>query len=215
MPRLQLCPSILAADVGALREGCLRVEQSGADQIHVDVMDGVFVPNVSYGPAVTKMARDAVSIPLNVHLMMQYPDRYVDAFIDAGANTLLVHIEAEHHVPSTLAAIRERGVRPGIVLNPDTELAQIEPVLDLVDEVLFMTVFPGFGGQAFLPQPLERIAALRAMKPDLDIAVDGGLNRETSARCIDAGANLLDIGSAMFNVEDMAAEVQWYREQLS
>jgi ribulose-phosphate 3-epimerase len=213
-PPVRIHPSILAADVGHLHDACRRVEDAGADEVHIDIMDGVFVPNVSFSPSVVAMAKKAVRIPLNVHLMMLYPDRYVDPFCDAGADTLLVHIEAEHDVADTLRRIRARGVRSGIVLNPATPLEAIDGVLDLCDEVLFMTVNPGFGGQAFLSEPLPRMAELRRRRPDLAIAVDGGLNRETCARCRAQGANIFDVGSALFRPSDMAAEIRWLRQNL-
>lgn len=214
-PPARIHPSILAADVGRLHDACRRCEDAGADAIHIDVMDGVFVPNVSYGPNVVAMARKAVKIPLNVHLMMLRPDQYVDAFCDAGADTLLVHIEAEHDASDTLRRIRERGVRPGITLNPATKLGAVEPVLPLCDEILFMTVNPGFGGQSFMREPLSRIAELRKRLPEVDIAVDGGLNRETCAEAARHGANVFDIGSSLFKTADMAAEITWLRETLS
>ena len=202
-----LLPSILAADLGNLRADCLRIEDAGGDEIHVDLMDGVFVPNMSFSPSVVAMAREAVSIPLNVHLMMVRPDQYVDAFCDAGADTLLIHIECDADVPRTLEAIRAKGVKAGITLNPDTELSAIEGLVPFVDEVLFMTVFPGFGGQSFIPGPLERVRELRAQHPDLQIAVDGGLNRETCQQAWDAGANRFDIGSHVFKPPVMAEEL--------
>lgn len=214
-PAVKINPSILAADIGHLHDACVRVEDSGADEIHVDLMDGLFVPNMSFSPSVVAMAREAVRIPLNVHLMMLRPDKYVDAFCEAGADTLLVHIEPEYDVKDTLERIRAHGVRPGIVLNPNTELAAIEPVLPLVEEVLFMTVFPGFGGQSFIEDPLTRMRALRERCPELDIAVDGGLNRETCKTSFDHGANVFDIGSSLFKVKDMAAEVRVLRELLA
>ena len=211
MKPLKVYPSLLAADLGKLREDCQRCEALGADALHVDLMDGHFVPNMSFSPAVVAMARDAVKIPLNVHLMMTEPHKYVDAFCDAGSDTLLIHIEPDYDHAATLEAIRAKGVRPGIVLNPDTELSAIEPVLDLVDEVLFMTVFPGFGGQSFLPNALPRMQELRAQRPDLDIAVDGGLNRDTCTQCAQHGANIFDVGSYLFKQPDMGEEMNALR----
>lgn len=214
MPPLLIHPSILAADVGHLYDACVRVEEAGADAIHIDLMDGVFVPNMSFSPSVVAMARKAVTIPLNVHLMMVRPDQYVDAFCDAGASSLLIHIEPEVDHAETLKRIREKGVKPGIVLNPDTELSAIEDLLPLVDEVLFMTVFPGFGGQSFMSEPLSGVQSLRARCPELTISVDGGLNRETCKQSFDCGANAFDIGSSLFKPADMAAEIQILRELL-
>lgn len=215
MPALLIHPSILAADVGHLYDACVRVEEAGADAIHIDLMDGVFVPNMSFSPSVVEMARKAVSIPLNVHLMMVRPDQYVDAFCDAGASSLLIHIEPDYDHAETLKRIRGKGVKPGIVLNPDTELSAIEAVLPLVDEVLFMTVFPGFGGQSFLSEPLSRLKALRESYPELDISVDGGLNRETCKHSFDHGANIFDIGSSLFKPDDMAEEIRIMRDLLA
>lgn len=211
---MKIYPSILAADIGHLHDACVLCEQAGADGIHVDVMDGVFVPNVSFGPEVVRMAKAAVSLPLNVHLMMIHPDQYVDPFCDGGAETLLIHVEADCEIRATLRSIRDKGVRAGITLNPDTSIDAILPYMDLVDEVLFMTVFPGFGGQAFIPEPLEGMRRLRARYPDVPIAVDGGLNRDTCMQAAKHGANVFDIGSSLFNVPDMAAEIAWLRENL-
>lgn len=210
----RILPSILAADVGHLYDACRRVEDAGADEVHIDLMDGHFVPNMSFSPSVVAMARKAVSLPLNVHLMMTHPDAYVDVFCEAGADTLLVHIEPEYDHAAALERIRGHGVRAGIVLNPDTELEAVEPLLSRVDEVLFMTVFPGFGGQSFLREPLARMRRLRERRPDLAIAVDGGLNAETCLESRRHGANAFDIGSYLFKKEDMAAEIRELRGRL-
>lgn len=211
-PPVRINPSLLAADIGHLRDACRRVEDAGADELHIDLMDGHFVPNMSFSPAVVEMARHAVSIPLNVHLMMTNPDRYLEAFCRAGADTLLIHIEPAYDHAAALEAIRGHGVRAGIVLNPDTGLDKIDPVLPHVDEVLFMTVFPGFGGQSFLREPLARLRQLRERFPDLAIAVDGGLNADTCRESREHGANVFDIGSYLFKVPDMAAEIQRLRQ---
>ncbi len=214
MPELRINPSLLAADIGHLADGCRRVEDAGADELHLDLMDGHFVPNMSFSPAVVEMARKVVDIPLNVHLMMTNPGPYVDAFCDVGADSLLIHIEPDIDHAAVLKHIRKKGVKPGIVLNPNSVLELIVPVLPLVDEVLFMTVFPGFGGQAFMPEPLARIKTLREQNPDLAISVDGGINLETASRCVEHGANVLDVGSSLFNVEDMKAEITKWRGML-
>lgn len=208
-----ILPSLLAADPGHLAEGASRAEAAGADALHLDIMDGHFVPNISMGPAVVAMASQTVSIPRNVHLMLTHPDQYIEAFAKAGTDTLLIHIEADCDVPGTLAQIRSLGMRPGITLNPGTEAKSIFPVLDQVDEVLVMTVRPGYGGQAFMPEPLETIRAIRAhcaATPDLQhmtIMVDGGINAESAERCAAAGANAFVAGTYLYGAENMAATI--------
>lgn len=215
MPDLKIMPSILAANRGFLDRDCKICMDQGADGIHVDVMDGHFVPNLSYGPDIVEMARTAVpQAHLNVHLMITNPhDRY-ELFTEAGADTLLVHSESEAAMASLLPAIRKAGTRPGIVLNPDTPVDTILPFVDLVDEVLFMTVFPGFGGQEFIPGVMPGIRVLRDKYPDLDISVDGGLNRETCKTAFDHGANLFHIGSHLFKASSMQEEILAIRTTL-
>ncbi len=210
MPKIGILPSLLAADFGRLAEECRRAADAGADELHLDIMDGVFVRNISFGPEVVAMARRAApELPRNVHLMVARPHEYVDAFADAGANTLLIHVEAPCDVAGTLRAIRARGVRAGLTLNPETPAALAAPYLraGLVDEALCMTVHPGFGGQSFIAAALPNIRSLRAMASALDISVDGGIGDETAAACARAGANLFVAGTTLFRAPDMAAAV--------
>jgi ribulose-phosphate 3-epimerase len=210
--RISILPSLLAADFGALGAEAERAEAAGSDELHLDIMDGHFVPNISMGPDVVAMARERVAIPLSVHLMLSRPDQYIKRFADAGATTILIHIEADCNVPEALERIHELGVRPGITLSPETPASMIFGVLDCVDEVLCMTVRPGYGGQAFMPEMLPKIRAVRDQarqsgKTDLDIMVDGGINTETGAQCAEAGANKFVAGTTLFRAPDMAAEV--------
>lgn len=209
--RVLILPSLLAADFGRLADGARAAETAGADALHLDIMDGHFVPNLTMGPDVVRMAGENVTIPLSVHLMLSNPHEHLDRFIDAGADSLLIHIEAECDVPGSLQRIRERGVRPGITLNPETPAESVFPVLPLVDEVLCMTVHPGYGGQAFMPEVLPKIRALRdeatARGMDLDLLVDGGIDHETVAACASSGANAFVAGTFLYRQADMAAAV--------
>lgn len=213
----QILPSLLAADIGRLADEAKRAEDAGADQLHLDIMDGHFVPNLSFGPAVVEMAKKRVNIPLSVHLMMTRPGQYVSSFVDAGADSLLIHVEAECDVSEELDRIGEYGVRPGITINPDTPVRMIFPVLKKVDEILCMCVFPGYGGQSFIPDVLPKIRDLRQElerqgRKKTDIMVDGGINDETGARCAEAGANLLVAGTWLFAADDMAAQIKRMRD---
>jgi ribulose-phosphate 3-epimerase len=213
MPDIKIMPSLLAAHMGRLEEACLLCQASGADGVHVDIMDGHFVPNLSMGPAIVKMARGCVSLPLNVHLMLTNPDRFVKPFAEAGTDTLLIHIEAECDVARTLEEIRELGMRPGITLNPDTPAGAVDEVLGagLAEEVLCMTVYPGFGGQAFIPEVLSKLEQLRQKWPGLDLSTDGGLDGETTIRCAAHGANMFMIGTGLFKADNMSEEIERIR----
>ncbi len=200
--RRLLAPSILAADFAILGEQIRKVEEAGADMLHVDVMDGMFVPSISFGMPVVQSIRPITKLPLDVHLMVQDPERYVETFVRLGADAITVHAEACRHLDRVLHEIRQLGIRAGVALNPATPLAFLDYVMDKADAVLLMTVNPGFGGQAFLESSLLKIRTLRARlekeRRETDIAVDGGIHAKTLAPVLEAGANVIVAGSAVF-----------------
>ncbi|WP_313798717.1 ribulose-phosphate 3-epimerase [Cytobacillus sp.] len=208
---VKIAPSILSADFSKLGEEILDVERGGADYIHVDVMDGHFVPNITIGPLIVEAIRPVTKLPLDVHLMIENPDQYIESFAKAGADYITVHVEACHHLHRTIHFIKSLGVKAGVVLNPATPVQMIEDIIDDVDMVLLMTVNPGFGGQKFIPSVLRKIAAVKKMADNkgltIEIEVDGGVNEETAKLCIEAGANVLVAGSAVYNQEDRAKAI--------
>ena len=206
--KLEILPSLLAADFGRLSDEILRAEASGADALHLDIMDPHFVPNLSFGPDVVALSRrTAPGFYRNVHLMMSRPDLYLDKFAAAGAQTIQIHVEADCDLHVELARIRALGVKPAIVLNPETPVERVAPYLEEVDEVLVMTVHPGYGGQKFIADCLPKVSWVRERHPSLDIMVDGGVNGDTAVESVKAGANQLVAGSYLFRQSDMAAAV--------
>ncbi len=216
---VQIAPSILSADFTRLGEEIRTVEEAGAHMIHVDVMDGHFVPNITVGPPVVRSIRDATELPLDVHLMIAEADRFVPAFAEAGASTITVHVEALKHLDRTVALVRSFGARVGVALNPATSLTEVEHVLDLVDMVLLMTVNPGFGGQEFIPYTIRKIRRLREMIDQAAlgcaIEVDGGIDMGNLGDVLGAGAEVIVAGSAIFKAPDPAAAVQEMLEKAS
>jgi ribulose-phosphate 3-epimerase len=198
-----IAPSLLSADFARLGEQIAEAEAHGADRLHLDVMDGHFVPNITMGPVILAACRRVTRLPLDVHLMIEAPERMIPAFAKAGADLLTVHVEACPHLHRTLSQIRENGARPGVALNPGTPAASVVPVLHLVDLVLVMSVNPGFSAQAFLPEVLPKVAFLRQeldrVNPAALIEMDGGIAPETAARCHAAGTRVFTAGSAIFN----------------
>ena len=208
--KVKLSPSILSADAAAFGEQVGQAVAAGADYIHVDVMDGHYVPNLTFGPLLVESLRAKTGIPLDVHLMIESPGDFIDAFAKAGASILTVHVEACTHLHRVIRQIKETGVRPGVALNPATPISAIEEVLPDVDLVLIMTVNPGFPAQSFIPSVVPKVRKLRALLDELDLEaeleVDGGINTSTVAQVVDAGARVLVAGSAIYNDRESVAE---------
>jgi ribulose-phosphate 3-epimerase len=217
MPTLRIAPSILASDFSRLGEEIRAVEAAGADWIHIDVMDGHFVPNLTIGPGIVEAARRCTDLPLDVHLMIETPDRYVGDFVSAGADTIGVHVEACPHLHRSIQTIKEAGVRACAVINPATPASALEPILSEVDQVLVMTVNPGFGGQKFIRSALSAVKQIRAwiQERDLnvDVEVDGGITADTIGEAAQAGANAFVAGTAVFGTNDYKAAIEALRQR--
>ena len=210
-----ISPSMLSCDFSRLGDQTEMVEKAGADWIHLDVMDGMFVPNLTFGAPVVKSIRDRTDLPFDVHLMIEDPIRYVDDFVKAGSDILTVHTEAKGDIMGAIDRIHDAGIKAGISLNPGTPVSEIVKYLDKVELVLVMTVQPGFGGQSFREEGIPKMEFLRRYEKDnglkFDISVDGGINRETAKRSVDAGANVLVAGSYLFKMKDMTPEIElWH-----
>lgn len=213
----RIAPSILSAEFERLGEEVAAIEAAGADWVHVDVMDGHFVPNITIGPLVVEAVKRATTLPLDVHLMIEQPERYIDAFVAAGADTVGVHVETCPHLHRTIAQIREAGARACVVLNPATPASAIAPVLGDVDQVLVMTVNPGFGGQRFIESMLPKIETIRGWiddrSLDIDLEVDGGVSPETILAAASAGADVFVAGTAVFGADDYAEAIAALRDK--
>jgi ribulose-phosphate 3-epimerase len=214
MPKIFVAPSVLAADFSNLAAEVRKVEDAGADWIHCDIMDGHFVDNISFGPTIVGFVRKHTKLPLDVHLMIEHADHYVPRFVDAGANSITVHVESEakHDVGKTLQQIRDAGCRVGLTLNPATSFDLLEPFLNKIDMVLVMTVHPGFGGQSFRAEQMEKVKRAvewnKSRDRKIDIEVDGGINAETAQVSIQNGANVLVAGTSIFRADDYAKAIR-------
>lgn len=218
MSNNKIAPSILAADYANFASELKRIEETSAEYVHIDIMDGQFVPNISFGADVVASMRKHSKLVFDCHLMVVNPERYVDAFAQAGTDIMTIHAESTLHIHGALQKIKAAGMKAGIVINPGTPISAIEPVLSLVDQVLIMTVNPGFGGQAFIPEMLEKVQKVAKIRDekgyDFDIEVDGGVDNKTIKACYQAGANVFVAGSYLFKASDLTAQVETLRVAL-
>lgn len=209
---IKISPSILAADFGALRQQTQMVEKGGADYLHIDVMDGHFVPNLSFGMGMVSALRECSDLVMDCHLMIENPEKYIEAFHKAGADIITVHVEATPHIHRALQQIRALGIKAGLAINPGTPASAIKEVAHLADMILVMSVNPGFTAQKFLPEVLGKVREIRAMCPETDIQIDGGIGLKNIYEVTEAGANVIVAGAAIFYAEDPAAEIRKLRE---
>lgn len=213
---MKIAPSMLSADFANLAESIALVEQAGVEYLHIDIMDGDFVPNISFGPMVYQAIRNQSNLVFDVHMMVRNPERYIELAAKAGADVITVHVEATEHIHRALQLIKQQGVKAGVVINPGTPVALIEPLLAEVDQVLVMTVNPGFGGQKFIPATLTKIKQLDALRKangyHYEIEVDGGINAETGKLCVEAGTDILVAGSYIFDHENPLAAIESLRQ---
>ncbi|MFH1198954.1 MAG: ribulose-phosphate 3-epimerase [Candidatus Omnitrophota bacterium] len=215
--KIKVSPSLLSADFSCLAQDIKRVEDAGADMLHIDVMDGHFVPNITIGPVVVKYIKKVSHVPLDVHLMIRSPEKFVDAFVDAGSDMITMHIEAISSSKFKIQSLklRKQGVKIGVSLNPNTPLSKIKNILKYADLVLIMSVYPGFAGQKFIPEVLPKINNLRSIYSG-DIAIDGGINEETAKTAIQAGANIIAVGSYIFgakNIKQLTERIKNVRDK--
>lgn len=214
----KIAPSILAADYANFAQELKRIDETSADYVHIDIMDGQFVPNISFGADVVASLRKHSKLVFDCHLMVVEPERYVDAFAQAGADIMTIHVEATKHIHGALQKIKKAGLKAGVVINPGTPVSALEPVLSLVDQVLIMTVNPGFGGQAFIPEMLDKVKQVATWREEggyaFDIEVDGGVDDKTIKACQEAGANVFVAGSHLFKASDLTSQVQTLRDAL-
>jgi ribulose-phosphate 3-epimerase len=216
MNKIKIAPSILSADFSNLATDIEKVEKAGADILHIDVMDGHFVNNITFGPALIKSIRNKSSLPFDVHLMINPADKYIDDFIAAGADTITVHIELQENISNTINHIKSKGKRAGLAINPDTAINKILPYKEIIDQVIIMSVYPGFAGQSFIEATYDRISTLRSILNNsrVDIEVDGGVNAENSTGCVQAGCNILVAGSSVFNSNDYKKNIGDIRKNM-
>lgn len=215
----KIAPSILAADYANFASELKRIEETDAEYVHIDIMDGQFVPNISFGADVVASMRKHSKLVFDCHLMVVDPERYVEAYAQAGADIMTIHTESTKHIHGALQKIKAAGMKAGVVINPGTPVSALKPVLNLVDQVLIMTVNPGFGGQAFIPECLEKVEEVASLRETLgltfDIEVDGGVDNKTIAACQKAGANIFVAGSYLFKPSDLVSQVQTLRTALN